>query len=141
MRDTCEGTAMKSKRMSKRELTRYKELLLIQKRKLLEEFLHIKKDVLNTEQTQKEASGDLSGYSYHLADMASDLYERDFMLRLAADEREKVYAIDEALKKVDDKTYGSCLKCSKAISKKRLKAVPQTPYCLKCAKKDESEAG
>ncbi|NQT22945.1 MAG: TraR/DksA C4-type zinc finger protein [Candidatus Omnitrophica bacterium] len=130
---------MKPKKMLKKEMMKYKNLLLIEKRKMLEEFFHLKKDVLNTNESQKEASGDLSGYSYHLADMASDQYERDFMLRLASDEREKVYAIDEALRRIEDKSYGNCLKCSKAIIKKRLKAVPQTPYCLKCAREIEAE--
>lgn len=127
---------MRAKKLSKKELDKYKTILMIEKNKILKEFLHLKKDALN--KSQKDASGDLSGYSYHLADMASDLYETDFLLRLAADERERLYAIDDALKRVDDKTYGFCSKCSKGITKKRLKAIPQTECCLKCQVQQEN---
>ncbi len=129
---------MKAKKMTEKELLKYKELLVDEKKKLLEEFLHIKNSALN--KSQRDAAGDLSGYSYHMADMASDLYERDFLLRLASEERKKFYAVDDAFKRVEDKSYGKCLICSKPISKKRLNAVPQTPYCLKCQAEEESKA-
>ncbi len=129
---------MKAKKLPKKDLLKYKKLLLNEKKKLWEEFFHIKNTALN--KSQREAAGDLSGYSYHMADMASDLYERDFLLRLASEEREKFYAIDDALKRVEDKSYGKCLICSKLIKKKRMNAVPQTPYCLKCQTEEESKA-
>jgi len=128
---------MKPKKLAKKELNKYKELLLKEKAKILKEFKHLKNDALN--KSQKEASGDLSGYSYHLADMASDVYETDFLLRLAADEREKLYAIDDALKRVEEKTYGLCDKNKKPIAKNRLKAVPQAEFCLKCKKEQENK--
>lgn len=128
---------MKTKKLPKKDLLKYKKLLLNEKKKLWEEFFHIKNTALN--KSQREAAGDLSGYSYHMADMASDLYERDFLLRLASEEREKFYAIDDALKRVEDKSYGKCLICSKLIKKKRMNAVPQTPYCLKCQTEEESK--
>lgn len=131
---------MKEKRLTKPEILKYKKLVLDQKKKLLAEFLHIKEDALNPKESQREASGDLSGYSYHMADMASDQYEKDFLLRLAQDEREKLYAIDDAIKRIEDKTYGICLKCSKPIKKIRLKAMPQAAHCLKCQQEEESEA-
>ncbi|MFH1790656.1 MAG: TraR/DksA C4-type zinc finger protein [Candidatus Omnitrophota bacterium] len=128
---------MKSKKMPKKELAKYRKLLLNEKAKIFAEFLHLKNDALN--KSQKEASGDLSGYSYHLADMASDLYETDFMLRLAADERERLYAIDDALKRLEEKDYGMCLTCGKPIPKKRLNAIPQTANCLKCQSDSEGK--
>jgi DnaK suppressor protein len=128
---------MKQKKMSKKEVAGYKKLLLDQKTKIFKEFLHLKKDALNT--SQKEASGDLSGYSYHLADMATDVYETDFMLRLAADERERLYAIDDAIKRVEENVYGICTSCGKTITKKRLKAIPQTETCIKCQQEQETK--
>lgn len=122
----------------KKEDKKYLELLLKEKTKILKEFLHLKDDALN--KSQKEASGDLSGYSYHLADMASGVYETDFILRLAADERERIYAIDDAVKRIEEGIYGKCLMCSKPISKERLNAVPQTEYCLKCQVEHEKKA-
>jgi len=122
-------------KLPKAELAKYKKELLAEKVKIFGEFLHLKNDALNT--SMKDAAGDLSGYSYHLADMASGVYETDFLLRLAADERERLYAIDEALKRIDDGTFGFCLSCNKAILKQRLVAIPQTEYCLKCQEMQE----
>ncbi len=125
----------KIKKLPKKELEKYKKLLVVQRAKMLKDYLHMKEDALN--KSQKDASGDLSGYSYHLADMASGVYETDFMLRLASEEREKLLAIEEALKRIDEGNYGICNNCSEPISKQRLQAVPQTETCIKCQEKKE----
>ncbi|MDD5439631.1 MAG: TraR/DksA family transcriptional regulator [Candidatus Omnitrophica bacterium] len=122
-------------KLPKRELERYKKALLAEKAKIFGEFVHLKNDALNT--SMKDAAGDLSGYSYHLADMASGVYETDFLLRLAADERERLYTIDEAPKRIEDGTFGVCVACAKPITKQRLAAIPQTEYCLKCQELEE----
>jgi len=125
------------KKIPQKELKKYKNMLLEQKAELLKELMHLKEDALN--KSQKEASGDLSGYSFHMADMASDLYETDFLLRLAADERERLYAIDDALKRVDEGGFGFCSICAKAISKKRLRALPQAESCIICQQDKEKK--
>lgn len=122
----------KLKRLPKRELNEYKKLLLDQKELITGEIQHIAKDMLN--KSPKDAAGDLSGYTYHIADVASDNYERDFSLGIASSESEVVFKIDEALKRVEDGTYGHCLECNKLITKKRLKAIPHAEYCIKCQK-------
>ncbi len=132
--------ARKHKGLSKKDVKVYKKLLLKRKMQLMEEFFHIKKDALNVNASQKDASGDLSGYSIHLADMASDQYERDFLLRLASDERNKLYAFDDAMKKVEEGTYGMCDTCKKSIGKKRLKAVPEASNCMKCQSEKEANS-
>ncbi len=89
--------------------------------------------------SQREASGDLSGYAYHMADMASDVYQRDFLLQLASGERELLFKIDEALKRMDEGEYGICLNCKKKIAKTRLKAVPRATHCHSCQEKEEKK--
>ena len=127
----------KPKKMTKPELKKYKELLLKEREKIGEDLSHITDNTLN--KSQREASGDLSGYSYHMADVASDDYERDFSLGRATDEQKILYAIDEAMKRIGDGSYGSCTQCGKTISKKRLKALPHTELCIDCQKKDEGK--
>lgn len=129
--------AVRQKRMPKSELKRYKELLLKERASIGGELSHITKDSLNT--SQRDASGDLSGYSYHMADVASDNYEMEFSLGRATDEQKILYIIDEALRRMEDGTYGSCLQCDKPIPKKRLQAVPHTPLCIECQKKNEAK--
>jgi len=120
----------KQKKLGKRQLKEYREMLLKEKERITGEIQHITKDTLN--KSQRDASGDISGYTYHMADVATDSYDREFSLGLANNEREILYEINEALKKIEDGSYGNCLECAKSITKKRLKAVPYTKFCIKC---------
>ena len=112
--------------------------LLIKKRiDLLDGINHLKNETLN--KSQREASGDLSGYAYHMADMASDVSERDLLLSLASGEREFLLQIDEALKRVEEGEYGFCMACEKKIAKTRLHAIPHAPHCRSCQEKEEKQ--
>ena len=128
---------IKIKRMLKKELNKYKALLVKEREKIGGGINHITQDALKT--SQREASGDLSGYSFHMADVASDNYEVEFSLGRASDEQNILYTIDEALKRVKDGSYGSCTQCGKQISKKRLDALPHTELCIACQSKNESK--
>lgn len=128
---------VKAKKMSKKDLKKYKDLLLKEREKIGGELDHIAKDTLK--KSQRDSSGDLSGYSYHMADMASDDYDRDFSLGRASEEQDVLYTIDEAIKRVGERTYGFCLQCGKAIPKKRLNALPYTEFCINCQKSKETK--
>ncbi|MFH1995993.1 MAG: TraR/DksA C4-type zinc finger protein [Candidatus Omnitrophota bacterium] len=130
-------TAKKLKKIPADELKAFKALLLIERTKLTEEISSISKEHLM--KSQKDATGDLSGYSFHMADVASDNYEREFSLGLASAEQKRLYAIDDALRRVADGTYGNCQSCEKPIAKKRLKAIPQTELCIVCQKSQEEK--
>jgi len=123
------------KRMPKTELKFYRALLLKEREKVGGELTHITENALN--KSARDASGDLSGYSYHMADTASDDYERDFSLGRATEEQTALYVIDEALKRIDDGTYGNCSQCGNPIPKTRLKAIPQADLCVECKKTNE----
>ena len=123
--------------MDKKELEKFKNLLLKKRTELVTDVNHITENTRR--QSQKEAAGDLSGYSLHMADMASDTYDREFSLNLASGERETLREIDEALKRIHEKTYGRCLSCEKRIAKKRLLAVPHAKLCLPCKQKEEEK--
>lgn len=123
--------------MNKKEMEQFKKLLLEKREELISNVNHITGDTRN--KSQKEAAGDLSGYSIHMADMASDNYEREFSLNLASSERETLLEIDEALKRIGEKTYGKCLSCRRKVSKKRLLAVPHAKLCLKCQQREEEK--
>ena len=127
----------KMKKLPKPALKKYKGLLVKEREKVGGGLSHIAETTLN--RSQREASGDLSGYSYHMADMASDDYEREFSLGRATDEQKMLYMIDEAMKRVDDGTYGYCLQCNKPISSKRLIALPYSELCIDCQKANEGK--
>lgn len=123
--------------MNKKDLERFKKLLLKKREDTTAEMKSITKETLN--KSQREASGDLSGYSFHMADQASDNYEREFSLNLASDSQKVIYAIDDALRRIKDKSYGRCLKCNKEIKRKRLQAVPHATHCIDCQRKEEAK--
>jgi len=120
---------------SKTELAKIRKVLIKKKAEILEELVQLKGQSLN--KSFKDASGDLSGYTFHMADMATDLYDREFSLGLAEGEREMLYALDDAIKRVDEGVYGVCEDCGGKIKKQRLKAVPEAILCIKCQEKEE----
>ena len=122
--------------MNKKETSKFKEMLLKKREEMTSDIKHITED--NRKSSQKEASGDLSGYSLHMADMASDHYDREFSLNVASGERNTLLDIDDALKRIKDGKYGKCILCGKVIAQKRLQAVPHAKLCLKCKKKEEN---
>ena len=119
----------KTKRMSKADLEYYKKLLL----KLKQDMIH---DIHNMSENPSNQQSD-AGHVQHIADVATDMYDREFNLGLASNERELLFRIDEALKRIEDGTYGFCLATGKPISKARLKAIPYTEYCLEYQKQLE----
>ena len=123
------------KKFNKKELVYFKKLILKRKEEVLEEIKHLSEDTLK--KSQKDASGDISGYTYHMADVATDAYDREFSLGLASNEQNSLYELDDALKKIDEGTFGICEECNSLITKIRLKAVPYARLCVKCQKKKE----
>ena len=120
--------------MTKQELLKYKKHLLKLREDVTGEISNIAKDNLKS---QKESSGDLSGYSFHMADMASDSYDRELSLNIASEEQQVVYEIDEALKRIEDGKFGKCVECEKKVPLKRLKSIPYAKYCIQCQSKEE----
>lgn len=117
-------------KMLKKEAKRYRESLLKLKERIAEDVKHISEDALK--KSQKDAAGDISGYTLHPADVATDAYDREFSLSLASNDRTVLVQIDDALKRIEEGTYGTCEQCKKAIAKIRLKALPFARCCLKC---------
>jgi DnaK suppressor protein len=69
----------------------------------------------------------------HMAELGSDNFEQEFTLSLLATEEDTLGAIETALERIENGTYGTCEECSGSIPKARLDALPHTPVCVKCA--------
>ena len=78
----------------------------------------------------KESAQELPGYSLHMADSGTDNFDRDFALSLLSSDQDAVYEIEEALKRIEKKTYGVCELTSKNIPKARLEAIPWTRFTV-----------
>src|SRR4029453_6412823 len=73
-------------------------------------------------------------------DLASDERDREINFILNDREREKLHAIDEALQRISEKTYGLCESCEGEIQLGRLKVLPFTRLCVKCQEETEKES-
>jgi RNA polymerase-binding transcription factor DksA len=75
----------------------------------------------------------------HLADHASEMFDREVDESLGENAEQIVREIDAALARIDDGTYGTCTRCSRPIPEERLDAVPYAVLCVAC-KRDEERA-
>lgn len=114
----------------------YKKLLLNIKEKITGDIRNLSND---NNGSGNDRGGDVSGHALHMADVATDMYDREFTLGLAANERELLFHVDEALMRVVEGTYGVCTSCKKNIPVTRLKAIPHAKLCLKCQEVFESK--
>jgi RNA polymerase-binding protein DksA len=77
-----------------------------------------------------ESGGDDTAYSFHMADAGTDAEEREKTYMLVNRTRKFLKYLDEALVRIDNKTYGICKVTGKMISKGRLEAVPHTQISI-----------
>jgi len=70
-------------------------------------------------------------------DLAVRNYSKNVMLAVSENESRQLALIDEALTRLDDDEYGTCLNCEKEINPKRLAAIPWARYCLDCQELQE----
>ncbi|MCP4582594.1 MAG: TraR/DksA family transcriptional regulator [candidate division Zixibacteria bacterium] len=122
--------------MKKAERNKYEKQLLAKRAQLVEELGLIRKRSLDT--TSKENSGDLSSYSYHMADQGTDAMEREKAFLFASKSGRLLYHIDEALRRLrNNKDFGICSECGEPINTARLEAVPHARMCIKCKEAEE----
>lgn len=122
--------------MNKRELKHFEERLIEERLKLLKELGYFEDKIFSN--SQRDAAGDLSAYSVHMADQASDAQEREKAYHMASAEGRLLYHIDEALRRIKEGNYGVCLTCGKKIQKTRLEVVPHARLCIECKKAEEN---
>jgi RNA polymerase-binding protein DksA len=84
-----------------------------------------------------EETGELmsSSADNHLADTASETYEREFDEGLEEDAQDQLREVEAALKRLEEGEYGTCSVCGKKIPVERLEAVPWTTLCIDDARK------
>jgi RNA polymerase-binding protein DksA len=122
--------------LTKKDLKNFEERLLEERKKLLGQLGYLER-TLN--KTQRDSAGDLSAYSFHMADMGTDAMEREKAFLFASAEGRLLYELDQALRRLYRSEYGICASCGKEIGKARLEAIPQANYCVSCQEKQEKE--
>ena len=126
-------------RLAQSTINKFREILLTLKERISGDFISLRNTHLRS--SQRDSTGDLSGYSLHMADVGTDAYAREFGISVASSEQDILYRIDRALERIEEKTYGLCEACGCAIKVTRIKAVPWARMCIKCKVAEERERG
>ncbi len=122
--------------LSKKDRAHFEERLLDEREKIVKQLAQFDESFSDTLQG---SDGDLSAYSFHMADQGTDAMEREKAFLFASKEGRLLYHIDEALRRLyrSPDTYGICQECNGEVGYERLDALPHARLCIKCKEREE----
>jgi RNA polymerase-binding protein DksA len=82
-----------------------------------------------------------AGYSNHMADDATLVFEQGFNAGMKRAEERLLAEVEDALKRMREGTYGTCLHCGAEIDSARLRAMPMASLCFSCQRRADDSAG
>ena len=87
----------------------------------------------------EDETGELvnSSADNHMADTATETFERELADTLQDNTGAVLTAIDGALERIDNGTYGTCIRCGQPIAPERLEALPYAELCIDCKREAE----
>src|SRR2546423_7876606 len=112
-----------------------KQKLLQLRDAIVDSMAGVAQDTLRSRAEGSEASA----FGMHQADAGSDAYDRDFALSLLSQEQDALYEIDQALKRIELGTYGTCEMSGKQIPRARLEAIPFARFTVECQSQLEKQ--
>ncbi len=115
-------------KLTKRELDKYRAILLAKRRELFGDIANMEDEAL------RQSSGSLSHTPQHMAEQGSDVSEQSLSLDLAAVDRRLIREIDDALARIEAGTYGICERTGLPISAERLAELPWAKYSIEAAR-------
>src|SRR5713226_3511939 len=113
--------------MENKKLKLFREKLVQRKKEILEAY---EKNKTYGKEADEEGAQDI-------ADKASNSYTKEFLFSLSNNERDMLQLVDEALIRIDDRRFGTCVVCEEELDRKRLEAVPWAKRCISCQEKRE----
>jgi len=106
--------------------------------KVKEELLKKRAQIIESlENNKKESQSEKSGVEDSADEVTAEL-SRETLYKLSQTERETLFLIDIALKKIESGTYGICEECGQPIGEKRLQAIPWVRLCIECSQNEEA---
>jgi len=89
---------------------------------------------------QLESGGDVALADQHPADVASETEARELDLARQTMFEARLGLIDEALRRLERGEYGKCVICGREIPPERLELVPETPFCVEDAEREQQSS-
>jgi DnaK suppressor protein len=130
-RKKTSSSRTKKSRLTAANIEHLKQMLLEKRREILVNVNEMEGETLK--KSRLDATGDLSSMPIHMADIGTDNYEQEFALGLMDSERKLLREIDDALRRIEEGTYGICEGTGKRVPKARLEAQPWARYCVEYA--------
>ena len=124
-------------RLTDADLKHFETRLLQERGKIMKEMGHLENTLLKV--NPRDSAGDLSGYSFHMADAGTDSMEREKAFDIASKEGRLLMEIDDALRRLYSGAYGICEASGKPISRARLEALPWARLSIEEQAKWEKE--
>ncbi len=121
--------------LTSQELTQYRKLLRVRLGFLSGNVESISNQAFN--KSPQSTSGDLSKVPVDIADVSAEAYERELTLGILQNHEDEMRQLEDALKRVEEKTFGLCERCKKRIPKGRLQIVPYARHCIQCQREEE----
>ena len=122
--------------MRKTELQRFRKLLEEEKERVARSLAQHEKIIMHKDEQSGMETG--KAHSNHMADQGSDEFQYETTIKFASTEGRYLYNIEEALRRIEDGTYGKCQSCQKNIGVARLRRLPYTRLCIECKEKEEA---
>ena len=79
-----------------------------------------------------EQESERGGVGNHVAEDGSSVEGQERLLTISGDLRDIMVLIEEALERLDEGTFGTCMRCGQPINPERLEAFPYVAYCIEC---------
>lgn len=118
--------------MNQNKLNHFKEKLLKEKGEVLKALESMNGNEPNN--SLKDYYSELSSYDNHPADIATETFEMEMNFNLKRNEESALNDINDALKRIENDTYGTCVDCGKNIVEERLEVIPNAKKCISCEK-------
>jgi RNA polymerase-binding protein DksA len=116
--------------LSAKELGYFKELIVQQKNEIMENARRLRESLVD--ENTGEYVGENTTFSMHMAEHGTDEMEREKAFMFIQRDEKHLFYLENALERIEKKTYGLCVSCGKPIDKGRLEAVPITQHCIRC---------
>ena len=120
--------------MTSVDTSRFREALLDERRRVAAAIQNLHEDHPGS---ISDESGEDAVYDNHLADTATETYDRELDYTLEENSEHVLSEINAALRRIDDGSYGRCTNCARQIPEERLEARPYATLCIDCQRQRE----
>ncbi len=122
--------------MTSTQTDRFRQMLLEERERVRSAIEHLHHEHAGS---LGDEAGELvsSAADNHMGDTASATFDREMDYTLEDNAEAVLSAVESALRRIEDGTYGTCTRCGKPVTEERLEALPYAALCIECKREVE----